>query len=324
MSEKHTRIVSVVLPETTEAQRMEIESTISGYGYEVRFYESVNEAEETIREAEVLFSTSSKLTAMAENLRWQCSPSAGVNQFTDCEAFKNGQAVLTCSSGAYGVTIAEHIVMMILEVFRRQAEYTQIVNERKWIRNLSMRSIHGSRITMLGTGDIGQTAAARLRSFAPASITGVNRSGKNTGNLFERIVQVSDLNSVLPETDILILSLPGTPETKHLIGKEQLAGLPDDALIVNVGRGICIDQKALEKELNDQRLYAALDVFETEPIPEEDSFWNCPNLLITPHVAGDTSLPYTVERIVQLFLEDFVRYAEGRPLKRPVEITKGY
>ena len=324
MSETNTRIVSIVLPEMTEEQRMDIESTVTGYGFEPRFYESVQEAEETIRDAEVLFSTSSKLTKQADNLKWQCSPSAGVNQFADCEVFKNGQAVLTCSSGAYGVTIAEHIIMMILDVLRRQAEYTEIVKERKWTRNLPVRSIHGSRITLLGTGDIGQTAAVRLRSFAPASLTGVNRSGKNPGDLFDTVVKVSDINSVLPETDILILSLPGTPETKHIIGREQLALLPDDALIVNVGRGICIAQKALEKELNDQRLYAALDVFETEPIPEGDSFWNCPNLLITPHVAGDTSLPYTVERIVQLFLEDFVRYAEGRPLKRPVEITKGY
>ena len=324
MSEKTSRIVTVVLPEATEEQRMEIDSTVSSYGFEACFYESARDAEERIRETEVLFSTSSKLTAMAENLRWQCSPSAGINQFADCECFKNGQAVLTCSSGAYGVTIAEHIIMMILEVLRRQSEYTQIVNERKWTRNLPVRSILGCRITMLGTGDIGQTAAARLRSFQPACITGISRSGRNPDNLFDSALPVTELNTVLPDTDILILSLPGTPETAHIIGAEQLALLPDDALIVNVGRGICIDQKALEKELRANRLYAALDVFEQEPIPAEDTFWDCPNLLITPHVAGDTSLPYTVERIVQLFLDDFRRYAEGKPFLRPADIVKGY
>ncbi len=324
MSETGTRIVTIVLPETTEAQRMAIENTVTGYGFEPRFYESPQAAEETIKDTEVLFSMSSKLAAMAENLRWQCSPSAGIDHLRNCEVFKNGQAVLTCSSGAYGVTISEHIIMMILEVLRRQSDYRTIVQAHQWTRNLPVRSIYGSRIVLLGTGDIGQAAAVRLRSFAPASLTGVSRSGSNPGLLFDKAVQVKDLNSVLPDADILILSLPATPETRRIIGKEQLALLPDDALIVNVGRGICIDQKALEEELSARRLYAALDVFETEPIPEGDPFWDCPNLLITPHVAGDSALPYTVEKVVQQFLEDFVRYAEGKPLLHQADVARGY
>ena len=85
-----------------------------------------------------------------------------------------------------------------------------------------------------------------------------------------------------------------------------------------------IDQAALVRELNARRLYAGLDVYETEPVPQDDPLWNCPNLLMTPHIAGDVTLPYTLDRIVDLFLEDFGSYCAGRPLKRQVALQRGY
>ena len=194
---------------------------------------------------------------------------------------------------------------------------------RQWIRALPVRSIHGSRAVLLGTGDIGTEAARRLRAFGTTSITGVSRSGRALPD-YDRVLPVSRLNEVLPETDLLILSLPGTPETRGLLSAERLALLPDGAVIVNVGRGITVDQAALEKELRAGRLLAALDVFEREPIPPEDTIWTCPNLLITPHNAGNMSLPYTVERAAAMFLEDLENYAAGRPLKHAADVRKGY
>ena len=132
------------------------------------------------------------------------------------------------------------------------------------------------------------------------------------------------LDSVLPETDILIISLPGTAETLHMLDTRRLAMLPDHALIVNVGRGAVIDQQALESELRSGRLLAALDVFEQEPLPDDDPLWTCPNLLITPHIAGNMTLPYTRRRIVELFLEDFENYCAGKPLARQVDLQRGY
>jgi phosphoglycerate dehydrogenase-like enzyme len=234
------------------------------------------------------------------------------------------QTVLTNSSGAYGVTIAEHVVMVTLEMLRRKAEYNEAVRQRKWIRNLHIESIRGSRILMMGTGDIGQEAALRLRAFSPASLLGLNRSGRNPAQRFDRILLPEDLEKVLPETDLLILSLPDTPETRGVLDQKRLALLPDGAVIVNVGRGSAIHQGALEKELRAGRLSAALDVFEKEPLPQQDPMWDCPNLLLTPHVAGNMTLPYTLERIVELFLEDFENYCAGRPLCRAVNPQKGY
>jgi ribosomal protein S18 acetylase RimI-like enzyme len=132
------------------------------------------------------------------------------------------------------------------------------------------------------------------------------------------------LEEVLPETDLLIISLPGTQDTCRMISERQLKLLPDDAVIINVGRGTVIDQPALEKELRAGRLYAGLDVFEEEPIPQDSTLWDCPRLVMTPHVAGNTSLPYTVDRIVELLLEDFENYCSGRPLIRRVDRRTGH
>ena len=113
-------------------------------------------------------------------------------------------------------------------------------------------------------------------------------------------------------------------EVRLRLDAERLALLPDGALIVNVGRGTAVDQAALERELRAGRLQAALDVFEQEPLPADDPLWDCPGLLLTPHVAGNMTLPYTRDRIVALFLEDFENYCAGRPLQRQVDLKKGY
>ena len=109
-----------------------------------------------------------------------------------------------------------------------------------------------------------------------------------------------------------------------MLNGERLSLLPDGAVVINVGRGTVIEQSALENELRQGRLFAGLDVFEKEPIPADDPFWTCPNLIITPHVAGDTTLPYTVKRIVELFLQDLDNYAHGRALERQVDVEQGY
>ena len=155
-------------------------------------------------------------------------------------------------------------------------------------------------------------------------MVGVNRGGKNPGSMFDRVLKSENLDQILPETDILIISLPGTEATFHIVSEKQLKLLPDDAVVINVGRGSVVDQNALEKELRSGRLYAGLDVFEEEPVPPESSLWDCPRLIITPHVSGDLTLPYTVEKIVSQFLENLERYCAGEPLLRVVDRKAGY
>ena len=318
------RTIVTVLPALNAAHRERIAAAAERRGFKALFFDTVDQALPALREAEIAFGQSADLAKNSPRLRWLCTPSAGINQFADAGVFASPDAVLTNSSGAYGVTIAEHVVMLALEMLRRQPEYNAIVARREWRRDLPIRSIKGSRIVLLGTGDIGQECALRLRAFGPASLTGVNRSGKNPRALFDRVVTPDQLDSILPETDVVVISLPGTAETRHMLDARRLALLPDQALVINVGRGTVIDQQALEKELRLGRLYAALDVFEQEPLPAEDPLWACPNLLMAPHVAGNMTLPYTKDRIAALFLEDFENYCDGKPLQRQIDLTKGY
>ena len=306
-----------------EQHRAAIADAAAEKGFEVSFFETEEAAAAAAEEAEILFSTSGELAGRAKELCWQCTPYAGVNQFPP-GIFASAEAVLTNSAGAYGVTISEHIVMVTLELLRRQMEYTGIVARRGWVRSLPVRSICGSRVLLLGTGDIGQESARRLRAFRPACLTGINTTGANPGGLFDRTETMDRLDALLPETDLLILSLPGTEKTRHILGAERLRLRPDGAVIVNVGRGMSIDEAALEPELRSGRLSAALDVFEIEPLPADSSLWECPNLLLTPHVAGNMTLPWTVDRIVAMFLENFERYCAGQPLLRQVDLERGY
>ena len=314
---------AAVLQELTEAQRERIRAAAEGHGFEIRFFSTAEEDPAYLNEAEVLFGHLPQTAKTAKGLKWICTPFAGVDQFLTENAFANPEAALTNSSGAYGVTIAEHTVMLLLNILRRQPEYRRLVDAHEWRRDLTVRSVKGSRITLLGTGDIGQETARRLKAFAPAGLTGVNRSGRDPGG-FDRIVTANEWEKVLPETDVLIISLPGTKEAFHMVGAKQLALLPDGAVIINVGRGTVIDQEALIRELKSGRLSAGLDVFEKEPLAKDDPVWDTPNLLITPHTAGNMTLAHTVEKTVEQFLEDLENYCAGRPLKHLVDRTKGY
>ena len=319
------RKMVVVLPVLSPEHREQIRLSAASHGFEVSFFTEAQEALPALSDAEVILGQSEVLSRHAPRLRWLCTPSAGVNQFLGSGAFAAPEAMLSNSSGAYGVTIAEHIIMVTLELMRHQMEYNEIVSRRAWRRDLPIRSIRGSRVTLLGTGDIGQEAAIRLRAFSPRCLTGMNRGGRNPGNLFDRVITEAELDSVLPQTDLLILSLPDTTQTRGILDARRLALLPADAFLVNVGRGSAIDQQALEKQLREERLSgAALDVFEQEPVPAESSLWTCPRLLITPHVAGNMTLAYTVEKIISQFLGDFERYCDGQPLSHLVDRLVGY
>ena len=319
------RKLIVWVPGTLEFHTDRITEEAGRYGFETVFPENREEAEREAADAEILFTPDSGLCREAPDLKWVCTPYAGVESFLQAGGLENPEVLLTNSSGAYGVTIAEHVVMVILEMMRRRSEYFEIVRRKGWIRDLHIDSIRDSRITLLGTGDIGRECAKRLRAFGPAVLTGVNRRGGNPEGLFDRVVPIPQLEEVLPETDLLILSLPATEETRGILNAERLALLPATARLVNVGRGSAVDQKALESMLREGKLAgAALDVFEQEPVPPEDSLWDCPGLLITPHIAGNITLNYTVEQIIRQFLEDLGNYAAGRPMKHLVDRKRAY
>ena len=153
----------------------------------------------------------------------------------------------------------------------------------------------------------------------------MRRTKKAGDPAYDEMYTFEELDSVLPKTEILVMALPATKETNHILSRERIALLPRDAIVVNVGRGTAIDQEALMEALNAGRIAgAALDVVVPEPLPREHPLWSTRNLLLTPHISGNMSLGYTCDINVDMFCRDLENYAAGRPLEHRVDRKRGY
>ncbi|MBE6940625.1 MAG: D-2-hydroxyacid dehydrogenase [Ruminococcaceae bacterium] len=305
--------------------RSQIEAAANSLGFSVEFCADRAELAAQIREYEVVYGhIPPELLKQATKLRWLCSDYAGIEKYLPDAVWPSADCLLSNSSGAYGPTISEHIVMVLLMLLRRMPEYQTELAQRQWTYHTPIRSVIGSHIVLLGTGDIGCNTARRLKAMG-ASVTGVCRSGKCEEPAFDQVLPISELESVLPQADALIMSVPFTSATAGILSRERIALLPESAFVINVGRGATIDQEALVEALQQQRIAgAALDVMVPEPLPADHPLWSCPNTIITPHCSGNMSLGLTCQLTVQMFLEDLRRYATGEPMHNLVDRKIGY
>ena len=316
----------IVLSNVIKDKQVEmIKTAACEAGADVCFVESEKDIPEEYMDSEVLYGFGMNYAKTNKNLKWLSVPSAGVDYLMKPGTFANDDCILTNSSGAYGVTIAEHIIAVSLFMMRKLDYTYRETLQGVWSNPQPQKSLKDCRITVLGTGDIGSCFAKRANAFEPASIIGVCRSGKCEDKYYDRVVKVSELDKILPETDLLVMSLPGTPETENILSRERIALLPEGAYIVNVGRGSAIDEEALADSLDSGKIAgAALDVFKTEPLPKDSRLWKTNNLYITPHVAGNLTLEHTLDTNVKQFCDNLVRYSKGQPLEHIIDRNKGY
>ena len=294
-------------------------------GYRTEFYKSDEEALPACADAEIIYGRNAVLAKAAPLLKWYNAFTVGVDALLKDKSLLKENVILTNSAGAYGPSVSEHGLMTTLMVVRREWEYMQNVQQRIWRNDLMVGSVYGSYVTILGTGDIGTGYAEKIKACGAAHITGINRSGHPAGEAYDETAGMADLDAYLPLTDILFMCLPGTPETRGILSEERIASMKKTAVIINVGRGNSIDQKALIRALNEKRIGgAALDVFETEPLPEDDPAWNTPGLLVTTHNAGNMTAAVTRKRNVEQFLENLELYDQGLPMKHVVRRDLGY
>ena len=311
----------------TDAHKAQIQKTAEEAGFVPHFFtlDQFEEAKACVQDCEVLYAHSPKLLRAAPaTLKWYCCSFAGVDPYCkDPTIFANPDCVLT-NSNVYGVTIAEHVVMVTLMLLRRMPEYEEIVRNRSWSNQLPIRSIRDNEFTILGTGNIGVNVAERVRGMGAAKIIGLSRSGR-PHPAFDEVHPIADLDKVLPETKVLVMALPGTAETIHILNRARIALLPKDAYVINVGRGTAVEQEPLIEALNSGRIAgAALDVMDPEPLPADHPLWSAKNLILTPHVSGNMTLGYTCDTNVAMFCEDLKNYAAGKPLNGFVDRVKGY
>ncbi len=172
--------------------------------------------------------------------------------------------------------------------------------------------LHAKRVLLVGYGDIGRTIESYLSPFG-VEITRVAR----TARMSPEVHAVEELDSLLPDAEIVILILPETPQSRGLIGARQMALMPQGALLVNSARGPIVQTDALVEALNAGHIRAAVDVTDPEPLPPEHPLWKCPNLLITPHVAGST--PQFSPRAIRIAADQVRRLLAGQPLVNVVQ-----
>ena len=311
----------------TDAHKAQIQKTAEELCFAPHFFtlDQFEEAKACVQDCEILYAHSPDLLRAAPaTLKWYCCSFAGVDPYCkDPAIFANPDCILT-NSNVYGVTIAEHVVMVTLMLLRRMPEYEEVVRNRSWSNQLPIRSIRDNEFTILGTGNIGVNVADRMRGMGAAKIIGLSRSGR-PHPAFDEVHPIADLDKVLPDTKILVMALPGTAETIHILNRERIALLPKDAYIINVGRGTAIEQEPLIEALNEGRIAgAALDVMDPEPLPHDHPLWSAKNLILTPHVSGNMTLGYTCDTNGAMFCEDLKNYAAGKPLNGFVDRTKGY
>ncbi|RUM20523.1 D-2-hydroxyacid dehydrogenase [Rhizobium vallis] len=261
-----------------------------------------------------------RLREHGQSLRFVHCTSAGVEKYMPLDWLPNG-AFLTNSSGVHaekGGAFGAMTVMMLCEGVPRHIRNQRL---RRWDNQLSA-CLSSKTVVVLGFGELGSAIASRLRPFG-VRIVGVSRSGRPHPDANE-MVEVGDLQSVLPIADCLVVSCPLTPQTFGLIGRKQIASMKSGASLFNIARGPVVDNAALCAALEAGHLSgAALDVFDPEPLPATSPLWDVPNLMIFPHISCDDADGY-VDRCLSIFAENVEHDLAGRPLRNRVDGKAGY
>lgn len=184
--------------------------------------------------------------------------------------------------GVYSVPMAEWSMGRILEHYKHFNGFNLSQKKKEWNKDRGIKEINGTKSAIIGAGNIGQEVAKRLAAFG-SSVTGYDVIlGERP--YFDSVHHVNALSSEIGNYDIVVLTAPYTPETHHIISKEKLQSLKNNAMLVNIARGGLIDAEALCSVLMARSdLYAALDVFEMEPLPVESSLWDLENVALSPH-----------------------------------------
>lgn len=271
----------------------------------------------------ILGNVKPELLKSAKNLQWLQTSSAGVEPYTRPGVMPAG-AALTNATGAYGLAISEHMLGMLLMIYKKLELYRDGQLKGEWSEQGEVRTLLGATVLIMGMGDIGGSFG-RLCKALGAYVIGLRRKDGSRPDYADEVHLTGELDSLLPRADVVAVTLPGTPATRGMLDKKRIALMKPGAVVLNVGRGYIIDTEALCDALESGRLGGAgLDVTEPEPLPKGHRLWGIPTAVITPHVSGGYHLHETHERIVDIFMENLGRFLRGEELKNQVDFETGY
>ena len=314
-------IVTVLIP-TQERHRRLLEASAPDFSFHYSSPEAVTQEE--LDHTDILIGNPPQgMLHGSPRLQWLQCNSAGVEPFLQ-PGVLHSKTLLTNATGAYGLAISEHMLGMLLEIFKKLHLYRDAQHQHQWQSLGQVRSIEGSTVLVLGMGDIGGEFARRVKALG-AHVIGVRRTDTRCPDYADEVHLTADLDQLLPLADVVAVSLPGTRETAGLLDRRRIALMKEGAVVLNVGRGSIIDTEVLCDALESGHLGGAgLDVTDPEPLPAGHRLWDIPNAVITPHISGFYHLPETLERIVRISAANLKAYTEGLPLKNLVDFSTGY
>lgn len=301
---------------------------LSADGYDVIRAEGEAEIRSHLDEAEIVLGyLPPGLVSEAPKLGWIQSWSAGLDWLVEHEDFDpsaHPDLVVTSASGIHAVPIGEHVFAVLLALSRQISRALRDQRAHRWGSDEDYESAFewlDKRLVMIGAGSIGERVIRLAGAFGMQSVA-VRASGAETPGAL-RTVTPEVMADELAEADAVVAALPLTDETYRMLGAEAFDAMKPGAVFVNVGRGETVDQHDLVEALQSGQVgAAALDVFEDEPLPASSPLWDMENVILTPHVAGET--PRYAERALALFADNMERWRSGGDLRNRVDLSAGY
>ncbi|MBI2295518.1 MAG: D-2-hydroxyacid dehydrogenase [Betaproteobacteria bacterium] len=279
--------------------------------------------EGALKEAEIVIGVPARRERLAERaprLKWLHTTLAGVDAYLPLDWLPPG-AIFTNNRGAHGMKAEQFMRMAYTMLHTRMPEILADQRARRW-RQVFSPSLIGKTALVVGLGDLGQ-AAARAGKQLGLKVIGVSRTGKKVQPA-DAVYAVTALDRLLPRADFVVMAVPLTPETRHLLSRARLDLMKPTAGVINIARAPVADHEALAEKLRRGDLAGAvLDVMEPEPLPPESPLWDTPNLIITPHISCDDGEHY-MDITLDLWFENLARYLKNKPLKNRVDPRRGY
>ncbi len=257
----------------------------------------------------------------ANNLKWIHALSAGVDGLIAVPEIRGRRIRLTATKGIHGLTIAEHTLGMILSFARGFHVLRERQRNREWQKYLEADEVQGKTVGILGLGHIGRAIAHKCKVIGMRVIALDIQPVEDKS--VDRYYPAQDAATLLQESDYVVITLPLTPDTYHLVGEKHLRAMKKSARLINVARGKIVDEQALIRALKEGWIAGAgIDVFETEPLPPASDLWSLPNVIVSPHMSAIS--PYYMDRAIAVFCENLTRFAQGRELLFEINWESGF
>ncbi|MDD9940957.1 MAG: D-2-hydroxyacid dehydrogenase [Myxococcales bacterium] len=256
------------------------------------------------------------------NLRWVQQTGAGADWVMRTPGFQDSDVILTNASGVHAIPIAEHVLALMFALSRRIHFFVKAQADGRWDRRGRLGELEGSTLGIVGVGAIGEKLAEKAKGLG-MGVLGLRRDASRACPHVDRMFAPDGLHELLGKSDWVAIAAALTPETKGLIGPQELAAMKSTSYLINIGRGAIVDESALVQALEERAIAGAgLDVFEREPLPDDSPLWKMKNVIVTPHFAGAT--PHYVSRVMSIFVDNLERYQSGTPMRNLVDKKLAY